>query len=128
MLPEDFPKKQQSLNISASNSDPANTGTAQPYYSIDQRNFVSVEKLVKFYCQNTLKENFPQLNLARLSKRVLSYQRISIVCLPISTLFKKNLALALLLLLIWNQFGLWSFQKLKKSKPLTLHTIKRQSR
>jgi hypothetical protein len=40
-------------------------GTAEPttsaFYSIDQRNFSSVVGLVKFYCQNTLKENFPQL-------------------------------------------------------------------
>jgi guanine nucleotide exchange factor VAV len=32
-----------------------------PFYSIDQRNFSSVINLVKYYSQNTLKENFPQL-------------------------------------------------------------------
>lgn len=38
-------------------------GTAEPtsYYSIDQRNFSSIVGLVNWYCQNTLKENFPQL-------------------------------------------------------------------
>jgi len=36
-------------------------GTTSAFYSIDQRNFSSVVSLVKFYCQNTLKENFPQL-------------------------------------------------------------------
>lgn len=35
--------------------------SASVFYSIDQRNFSSVVGLVKFYCQNTLKENFPQL-------------------------------------------------------------------
>ena len=37
------------------------TTTNAPFYSIDQRNFSSVINLVKYYSQNTLKENFPQL-------------------------------------------------------------------
>ena len=35
--------------------------TASAFYSIDQRNFSSVINLVKYYSQNTLRENFPQL-------------------------------------------------------------------
>ena len=39
----------------------ATPSTASAFYSIDQRNFSSVINLVKYYSQNTLKENFPQL-------------------------------------------------------------------
>lgn len=45
----------QNMNL---NSDLANT-TA--FYSIDQRNFSSLVNLVKYYSQNSLKDNFPQL-------------------------------------------------------------------
>ena len=53
---------QQNLNFlnSAHLNHEINTN-ASAFYSIDQRNFSSVINLVKFYCQNTLKENFPQL-------------------------------------------------------------------
>ena len=36
--------------------------SATQLYSIDQRNFSSVVNLVTFYCNQTLKENFPQLD------------------------------------------------------------------
>lgn len=49
---------QQSLSL---NSNGSIETTTSAFYSIDQRNFSSVVGLVKFYCQNTLKENFPQL-------------------------------------------------------------------
>lgn len=46
------------VNYLESSSD---ASTSAAFYSIDQRNFSSVINLVKYYSQNSLKDNFPQL-------------------------------------------------------------------